>query len=588
MGLDLRGHHRPVRRRRRRRSRCSCGGRPRPPRRCSPSTCCASGRSPPPTPPILFIGLAMGGTFLMVVIFLVSVLGYTELRAALALTVMPIVALIVAPNAGRLNDRIGPRFPAAVGAACFGVGLILLAQLGGDTTLVDVMWRVVFLGLGMGLAMPTLSAASMASLPPQVRGVGSGSLNTMRQIGFTVGVALVVAIFSHTVAQNAQHATRQAAGVIAAQPAAQQGREGRLRRHPDQERQGGRRQRRRGGADDHRPAQGSSAACRAPSRRPWPSSTPSSRPSTRTTSPGRSPGRSTPPRWRRFIAIIPALLTGKRLGEHEGHQEMSREERLAAAGRAEAAEAGEPLTDATAWERRGRAADRRGEMAPSAQERPPARRVVGARRHPGGRARRRSPSSATTARRSAASPRAPAWTRRSSSTTSAPRTRCSPRRCSSRCEPRRGVHAGRGRRRRGSIGETVVRTFLEAWEPPEQRVRLDGHAALGDDQRDGHAASCASSSCREVFAPDDRRCSACPTRELRATLVGSQFVGLALMRYVGAHRAAGLGEHRRAGRGHRADGAAVPDRRRSGRRAGCGRPARGAAGRRRAAPAGLR
>ena len=67
-----------------------------------------------------------------------------------------------------------------------------------------------FLGIGMGLAMPTLSAASMASLPPQVRGVGSGSLNTMRQIGFTVGVALVVAIFSHTVAQNAQHATRQA------------------------------------------------------------------------------------------------------------------------------------------------------------------------------------------------------------------------------------------------------------------------------------------------------------------------------------------------------------------------------------------
>ncbi len=167
---------------------------------------------------VLFIGLAMGGTFLMVVIFLVSVLGYTELRAALALTVMPIIALIVAPNAGRLNDRIGPRVPGVVGALSFGVGLILLAQLGGDTTLPDVMWRVIFLGVGMGLAMPTLSAASMASLPPEVRGVGSGSLNTMRQIGFTVGVALVVAIFTHTVAQNAQHATKQSAAVIAAQP----------------------------------------------------------------------------------------------------------------------------------------------------------------------------------------------------------------------------------------------------------------------------------------------------------------------------------------------------------------------------------
>ena len=167
---------------------------------------------------IMFIGMAMGGTFLMVVIFLVSVLGYTELRAALALTVMPVIALVVAPNAGRLNDRIGPRLPASVGAACFAVGLILLAQLGGSATLRDVMWRVAFMGVGMGLAMPTLSAASMASLPPEVRGVGSGALNTMRQVGFTIGVALVVAIFTHTVAQNAQQATRQALGYVAAQP----------------------------------------------------------------------------------------------------------------------------------------------------------------------------------------------------------------------------------------------------------------------------------------------------------------------------------------------------------------------------------
>jgi hypothetical protein len=51
-----------------------------------------------------------------------------------------------------------------------------------------------------------------------------------------------------------------------------------------------------------------------------------------------------------LLAIIPALLTGRRLGEHAGHDEMTRGERLADLGRAEAAEAGEPLTDAPAWE----------------------------------------------------------------------------------------------------------------------------------------------------------------------------------------------------------------------------------------------
>ncbi len=46
-----------------------------------------------------------------------------------------------------------------------------------------------------------------------------------------------------------------------------------------------------------------------------------------------------------LIAIVPALLTGRRLGEHEGHHEMTRSERLEAAGPAEADRAGEPTDD---------------------------------------------------------------------------------------------------------------------------------------------------------------------------------------------------------------------------------------------------
>ena len=250
---------------------------------------------------VMFVGLAMGGTFLMLVLFLVSVLGYSELRSAAALTIMPILALIVAPNAGRLNDRIGPRFPAAAGAACFAIGLALLAQLGGDTQLWDVMWRVAFIGVGMGLAMPTLSAASMASLPPQVRGVGSGSLNTMRQVGFTVGVALLVAVFTHTVAQNAQRATKTPGCRTSSRRSRNLGaaEKGAYTSDADQERQGRGRQRRRRGQDDHR------SRCRARRSRPAPppsrstSSTRSSRPSTATTSPTRSRGRSTRRLWRR-------------------------------------------------------------------------------------------------------------------------------------------------------------------------------------------------------------------------------------------------------------------------------------------------
>jgi MFS family permease len=289
---------------------------------------------------VLFMGLAMGGTFLMLVIFLVSVLGFSELRAALAMTIMPVLALVVAPNAGRLNDRIGPRFPAAAGAACFGLGLTLMAQLGGDTELWDVMWRAAFLGVGMGLAMPTLSAASVASLPPQVRGVGSGSLNTMRQVGFTVGVALVVAVFSHTVAQNAQQATREAAGLIAASPQLGPAEKGAYTRTL---------------VENAKAAAGSGSGAAQMTTVPLqgaaqvPGSTPATLEKLNTavaelyrddiaesfTWPFYAAAIAA------FIGVVPALLTGRRLGEHEGHHEMTRAERLEAAG-ADAAEAGLP------------------------------------------------------------------------------------------------------------------------------------------------------------------------------------------------------------------------------------------------------
>ena len=206
------------------------------------------------------------------------------------------------------------------------------------------MWRAAFIGVGMGLAMPTLSAASMASLPPQVRGVGSGSLNTMRQVGFTVGVALLVAVFTHTVAQNAQQATRTSVAVIAKTVPSSRP-EGRLHGDADQERQGRGRQRRRRGQDDDGSAAGRAAAARL-RRRPR-----SAKLNTVVAAIYRDDIAEsfTWPFYAAalaaLLAIIPALMTGRRLGEHEGHEEMSRAERLEAIGRAEAAEAGAPMSD---------------------------------------------------------------------------------------------------------------------------------------------------------------------------------------------------------------------------------------------------
>ncbi len=81
------------------------------------------------------------------------------------------------------------------------------------------------------------------------------------------------------------------------------------------------------------------------------------------------------------------------------------------------------------------------------------------------------------------------------------------------------------------IGATVVRAFLESWEPPESRVRLMAmlRSALTNDAAMGMIRDLL---VREVFGPITETLGV-PDAQLRATLVGSQLIGLSVMRYVG-------------------------------------------------------
>ena len=81
------------------------------------------------------------------------------------------------------------------------------------------------------------------------------------------------------------------------------------------------------------------------------------------------------------------------------------------------------------------------------------------------------------------------------------------------------------------LGATIVRTFLEAWEPPETRVRLMAmlRSAMTNDTAMGMIRDLL---VREVFGPITQTLGV-PDAQLRATLVGSQFIGLAIMRFVG-------------------------------------------------------
>jgi EmrB/QacA subfamily drug resistance transporter len=160
------------------------------------------------------VDVAMMGTAFMLVIYLVALMDYSELKAAAAVTFVPAAGLVLAPFAGYLIDRIGPRWLAFGGSLLTAVGLVFLARLSRSDGFTDVIWRTLLVGAGPGITLPSLTAAGMTSLPAAVRGVGSGMLNTARQLGFLLGVAILVAVFAHTMHTSVVRAADQAKAII--------------------------------------------------------------------------------------------------------------------------------------------------------------------------------------------------------------------------------------------------------------------------------------------------------------------------------------------------------------------------------------
>ena len=272
---------------------------------------------------IMFIGATMGGSMLLLVLFMVTVLGYTELKAAVTMTAAPLVAIVVGPIIGRYVDRIGPRVPAAIGAALFSVSMLLFAGLDASASQSDIIWRGAILGLGLGFTMPTVSAAAMGSVPDRSRGVASGALNMMRQIGFTLGIAVLVSLFTHAMTVNTQAATTQAVQYVQEQsqlpPQAQQQIVAALEKGATAG---------ANGAND--------ALKNAPKA---PAGTPQAQAQEKLVATigaiyKNNIAKSFPLPFyfaalAAALAIIPALMTGRRLGEDLGHETMTRAQRAA-------------------------------------------------------------------------------------------------------------------------------------------------------------------------------------------------------------------------------------------------------------------
>jgi EmrB/QacA subfamily drug resistance transporter len=143
---------------------------------------------------MLLVGLAMFGVFFYVSLYVQQVLGYTATQAGASFLPWTLLIILLAPQAGRLSDRIGPRPLVTGGMVVLTGSLILFSQMGADESFWGLLPAMILGGIGMSAAMAPVTAAAMSSVRPDKAGVGSAVLNSMRQVGGSLGIAIMGAI----------------------------------------------------------------------------------------------------------------------------------------------------------------------------------------------------------------------------------------------------------------------------------------------------------------------------------------------------------------------------------------------------------
>jgi EmrB/QacA subfamily drug resistance transporter len=151
---------------------------------------------------MLLVGLAMFGTFFYVSLYTQNVLGWSPVQAGAAFLPTTLLVVVVAPQAGRLSDRVGSRWLVGVGMTLLAAMLLYYSTLGAHASFWRLLPALLIGGVGMGMTMTPVTAAAMSSVPVDKAGVGSAVLNSMRQVGGSLGIAVMGAIVASSIASS--------------------------------------------------------------------------------------------------------------------------------------------------------------------------------------------------------------------------------------------------------------------------------------------------------------------------------------------------------------------------------------------------
>ena len=151
-------------------------------------------------------GPGMFGLFFFLTLFLQKIMGFSPLRAGVAFQPMTITLFAVSRLAPRLMPRLGAK-PLMIAGMVPAIGSMAWLS---RVTPATGYWSGIFgpmllIGLGVGLVLVPLTAASLAGVPAEDSGVASGLVNMVQPVGGALGLGVLVAVYGTAARQAASH-----------------------------------------------------------------------------------------------------------------------------------------------------------------------------------------------------------------------------------------------------------------------------------------------------------------------------------------------------------------------------------------------
>jgi EmrB/QacA subfamily drug resistance transporter len=144
---------------------------------------------------VFFLGASMFAMWYFVSLYLQQVLGYSPIKAGVAFLPMPLAIMVGSTLAGRNTIRFGAGKILTFGMSLAAIGMLLYARLPVDGTYFgDVLAPSLLVAFGIGLSFVPVTISAMAGVRPEQAGLASGLVNTSRQVGGSIGLAILATI----------------------------------------------------------------------------------------------------------------------------------------------------------------------------------------------------------------------------------------------------------------------------------------------------------------------------------------------------------------------------------------------------------